>query len=295
MITVSRFQHAEKFLETAGPLLYPHEIRNGLILGVVERLVGNQNFYGTTPYMAVLQDDDTPLLAAAMTPPYWLLLAPLVADITATLPHLIEDLLKDNWPLPAVHAVTPYSRQFAEQWAAQTGGTTTLDQANRLYTLNEVIPPVGVPGQMIQAETQHRQIVAEGMRQFNLDISGEPPKTEEKYRQNAERGIAEGNWFLWQVDGEIVSMCMKNRPLRQSCSISGVFTPSKQRRNGYAGACVAALSQKLLDDGFEQITLFTDLANPTANHIYMEIGYRPVTDFERHILNLAARRPNEFD
>jgi predicted GNAT family acetyltransferase len=32
-------------------------------------------------------------------------------------------------------------------------------------------------------------------------------------------------------------------------------------------------------------SLFTDLANPTSNHIYAEIGYRPAADFRAHALS----------
>jgi len=39
---------------------------------------------------------------------------------------------------------------------------------------------------------------------------------------------------------------------------------------------VAALSQHLLDEGFSFTSLFTDLANPTSNQIYMNIGYQPL-------------------
>jgi len=41
---------------------------------------------------------------------------------------------------------------------------------------------------------------------------------------------------------------------------------------------VAALSQQMLDAGWEFCTLYTDLANPVSNSIYQRIGYRPVCD-----------------
>jgi len=54
--------------------------------------------------------------------------------------------------------------------------------------------------------------------------------------------------------------------------------PPENRGRGFAGACVAALSQKLLDDGRKFCFLYTDLANPISNHIYQTIGYEPVAD-----------------
>ena len=41
---------------------------------------------------------------------------------------------------------------------------------------------------------------------------------------------------------------------------------------------VAQASQTQLDAGRRFCFLYTDLANPTANHIYTEIGYQPVRD-----------------
>jgi uncharacterized protein len=57
-----------------------------------------------------------------------------------------------------------------------------------------------------------------------------------------------------------------------------VYTPPEHRRKGYASACVATLSQTLLNQGYKYCFLFTDLANPTSNHIYEAIGYQSVGD-----------------
>ena len=45
---------------------------------------------------------------------------------------------------------------------------------------------------------------------------------------------------------------------------------------------VADLSQMLLDKGFKYCLLFTDLANPTSNNIYRQIGYQPVSDWNEY-------------
>ena len=43
---------------------------------------------------------------------------------------------------------------------------------------------------------------------------------------------------------------------------------------------MAGASQAQLDAGLSLVFLFTDLANPTSNHIYAEIGYEPVRDID---------------
>jgi predicted GNAT family acetyltransferase len=45
---------------------------------------------------------------------------------------------------------------------------------------------------------------------------------------------------------------------------------------------VAALSQAQLTAGRTFCFLFTDLANPTSNKIYQDIGYLPVCDVDEY-------------
>jgi predicted GNAT family acetyltransferase len=70
-------------------------------------------------------------------------------------------------------------------------------------------------------------------------------------------------------------------PTPNGIRVISVYTPPHLRGRGYASACVAALSQRLLDQGRKFCFLFTDLANPTSNHIYQEIGYEPVRDIDQ--------------
>jgi predicted GNAT family acetyltransferase len=57
-----------------------------------------------------------------------------------------------------------------------------------------------------------------------------------------------------------------------------VYTPPERRDRGYASNLTAAASQDQLDNGRQLCFLFTDLANPTSNRIYRQIGYEPVCD-----------------
>lgn len=60
--------------------------------------------------------------------------------------------------------------------------------------------------------------------------------------------------------------------------IGPVYTPTDQRGRGYASAVTAAASAHALAQGAAEVLLYTDLANPTSNSIYQQIGYRPVED-----------------
>src|SRR5262245_45884779 len=93
------------------------------------------------------------------------------------------------------------------------------------------------------------------------------------------RLTAANDLTVWERDAEVVSMAAVVRRTYCSSSISLVYTPPELRGRGYASVTVAALSQRELDAGRAWCSLFTDLANPTSNHIYTEIGYEPACDF----------------
>ena len=60
--------------------------------------------------------------------------------------------------------------------------------------------------------------------------------------------------------------------------VGPVYTPPERRRRGFGSAVTAAVSERQLAAGRSFCFLYTDLANPTSNRIYMDIGYEPVCD-----------------
>jgi predicted GNAT family acetyltransferase len=85
-----------------------------------------------------------------------------------------------------------------------------------------------------------------------------------------------------------VALAGKSRITPHGACIGPVYTPVERRCRGYAPALTAALSQHILDGGKQFVTLFTNLANPTSNSIYMKIGYTPVCDFDRYHFELVV-------
>jgi len=108
-------------------------------------------------------------------------------------------------------------------------------------------------------------------------------------RKIIQRLIDEKRIFVWEDASEIRSMACIAGPTPNGMRINRVYTPSEFRGRGYASNVVAAVSQHLLNSGRKFCFLFTDLANPTSNKIYQQIGYEPVSDF-RH-WNVAAANP----
>jgi predicted GNAT family acetyltransferase len=104
-------------------------------------------------------------------------------------------------------------------------------------------------------------------------------------RAVAESVIGPQRLFIWDTPTGPASIAAWARPTPNGVGINLVYTPPELRGNGYASNCVAALSQHLLDSGKRFCTLYTDLANPTSNKIYRNIGYKHVCDSKRIIFD----------
>jgi predicted GNAT family acetyltransferase len=75
-----------------------------------------------------------------------------------------------------------------------------------------------------------------------------------------------------------VSLAGFGGPTPHGIRIGPVYTPRQQRGRGYGSAVTAAVSQLNLGRGRRFCFLYTDLANPTSNAIYLRLGYEPVCD-----------------
>ena len=86
--------------------------------------------------------------------------------------------------------------------------------------------------------------------------------------------------YLWEDAGEVVAFAGVGGQTPRGIRIGPVYTPPDRRGRGYASNLVAAVTQLQLDSGRRFCFLFTNLANPTSNHIYQAIGYAPVVDVD---------------
>jgi uncharacterized protein len=270
------FQDTEGFLAKTQAWLEEREAENNLMLGIALRLHKYPERIKAQPFLGCVEEGGSILSAAVMTPPHNLVLVGKPEG--EALQSLVDGLMAHNWSLPGVVGPVETSRAFASFWkkAAEKNFHTGL--RTRLYRLDRVIPPVAVHGYLRVAQPEDISLIARWIEAFQEEALHESVEQEEVLRQ-AERFINDGNLFIWD-DRDPVCMAASVRSTRHGVSVNAVYTPPQQRRKGYASACVAALSQRLLDSGYRFCCLFTDLANPTSNHVYMDIGYRPVCDFE---------------
>lgn len=270
------FTTAVEFLDRVLEKLENEETANNLIIGLAFRLIKQPDLYPEPPFLAAVELEGAPVLAALMTPPHHLTLAGFQPALDQAYALLGRTLFEDGWRLPGVRAPAVIAREFAERWAFLSGARIRPGQNLRAYELRKAIPPLPVSGEMRLANASNLELAARWTHEFTIEALGEDNPAEA--RRGVEFKIRARELHLWQ-DGEPVSMAAAIRPTRHGISIGSVYTPPALRRRGYASALVASLSQQMLDQGCQFVSLFTNLANPTSNKIYQDIGYQPVCDF----------------
>jgi predicted GNAT family acetyltransferase len=140
----------------------------------------------------------------------------------------------------------------------------------------DLAPPAGVPGELRAAATADRDQLIAWTAAFGAEAVPDQrpwdaaPMIDVRLRRP-------GALWIWYDGGRAVSMLWISPPVGGVVRLSGVYTPPELRGRGYASACVAAVSGRVLAGGHACV-LYTDLANPTSNKIYQAIGYRPVMD-----------------
>lgn len=212
---------------------------------------------------------------ALRTPPYGMLLTPMPPDAVAALAgHLAAD--PDHADLPEVDGAAEVVEAFADRFARLAGARVVAGSSQRIYRLDAVTPPAGVPGELVPATTADEPLLATWVAGFARDTGGAVRGDAAAVLRR--RIAAGGQVYGWRVDGRLVAMDWINEPVAGVVRVSGVYTPPELRGRGYASALVAATSGLALDAGATACMLYTDLANPISNKIYQRVGYRPVRD-----------------
>ncbi len=287
-VKITSYQSASDFLSGVQESLLQDEVANGLMLGICLRLQREAVEFGSC-YLATIEDEQGELvLAALMTPPHNLVLSSHTVTDRGTLTLLVNDLVHNNWLVPGVLGPTKTALAFAQTWTAVTGQVSQPRRKERVFQLKKVIlPSQEVPGRLRVAQEADVALLEQWMMAFVREAL---PEDDPAYVSlGTADQVRSGNVFVWELpDGRVVSMAMKKRPVVKVISVSFVYTPPEYRGHGYASHCVAALSQQLLENGWELCSLFTDLANPTSNKIYQQIGYQPVMDIDEYTFKVIG-------
>ena len=271
-----RFAGVGDFLEAAGPFLVAREAEHCLILGVTSNLRDAPEEFAAAPYLATVSAGGRIVAVAMQTPPFNLVLSEI--DDPAAISCLADDLADRD--LPGALGPVEHVRAFVEARTARGGLPARLHISERIFRLTEVRSPTPLAaGRLRAAGSADRALVLDWIGAFHREAL--EPVTASELAALTDRWLGGHGrtLYLWE-DGEVVSLAGIGSPTPNGLRIGPVYTPPERRRHGYASALVAAMSQGALDTGRRFCFLFTDLANPTSNHVYQSIGYVPVRDVD---------------
>lgn len=271
----------EEFLGVAGDFLAAREAHHNLILGLCSRLGHDPRAYGSPPYLAVVEEDDGPVAAAAMrTPPFDLILSEM--HDPAPIEPIARDALDVFGTLPGALGPPAAVAAFARTWEGVTSQRARPAMAQRIYRARSVSVPVGVPGRMRSVGLQDRELVLGWLGAFAAEaLPGTSHPEGPEAVLDGRFAEPDSGLHLWEDDGP-VSLAGYSGPSPSGIRVGPVYTPPELRRRGYASALVGHMTRLLLDGGRRFCFLFTDLSNPTSNSVYRRVGYRPVTDVDRY-------------
>ena len=273
-----RYELIERFKNEVEPFLEKNEVINNLPLGIVKALSKNINRYGDkNPFLGLVKDDkENIILITIMTPPHNLIVTGEGHNLEEAVIEAVNYLINQNIKIPGVIAIPNVAEMFVNLWIHKTGSSVETTMSQRIYRLDKVDNVTDSPGRLRKADMKDFDLIKEWASNFIEDCFGEG-LTDERAEKTALNLIDDKRLFIWDDNGP-VSMACKSRPTKNNIAIGEVYTPPIYRGKGYATSCVAALSQLLLDEGYKFCSLYTDLANPTSNSIYMKIGYKPIAD-----------------
>lgn len=280
---VRRHPTVDAFLEAAGAFLGEREAEHNLLFGICHQMRVTPKLFADDPVelLTVIDDRDRIVGAVLRTPPN----NPILSELAD--PAAVEALVDEFTPrgLPGVLGPKEHAARFAERWSERTGQRAELAVAERIFRLDAVVAPRPTAGAWRLAAPGDRARAAGWLLDFVREAL---PADEMPEPEQADAAV--GRWiegigrrlYVWAVEGRLVSMVAAGGETPNGIRIGPVYTPFEERGRGYGTALTAAVSQDQLDRGRRFCFLYTDLSNPTSNHIYQSIGYRPVRDVDQY-------------
>ncbi|MDA1583756.1 GNAT family N-acetyltransferase [Bacillus cereus group sp. TH230-1LC] len=269
MIQLHVYEEIVNFKEEVTPFLEKNEQENNLILGVLQ-MVHQPIFMGIAKQgeeiaVVFLQTEEKKQIIVAtseMAEEDIVELAKKLAEVYPNVPGLIGN--------------KKIVQRLAEEIAVLENKKTTVAMEQGIYELKQVKKKWNGDEVFREVNSDELTLIEQWIYQFCEDVN--LPTTKEEAKQTAHTLITNHRLFGLEVDGKLVSVAAQTRPTKNNITVNFVYTPKEERKKGYASNCVAALSQRMLDEGYKTTTLYTDLANPTSNKIYQEIGYEQIAE-----------------
>ena len=277
------------FLDAAAAHLGADPVLSTVIASVTQRLAtadAQGRPRGEHPrWWVVVRDDAGAVVGVAMRTapflPHPLYVLPMPA---AAARAIARELHARGEAVTGINGALPAARALAEETARLVGGAVTVHEHLRLFELGELVQPPTPAGALRVAGREDGELALAWFLAFEAaaaEQAGRPGAhgaldafTLEDMRARIDDGII---WFWEDERGGRVHLTGATLPAYGVTRVGPVYTPTEHRGRGYASAAVAQVSRQYVEQGV-RVCLFTDQANPVSNHIYEQIGFRPVVD-----------------
>lgn len=255
-------------------LLMEREASNNLMLGILNRLANDSDSYKEGFHLGLVEENGETIYAFMQTSTNNWILAD-IGNVHNNVIRKVAAFLHDsNVVVPGVLGPIEKAEFFKNEWEKLSQSQAIFEMKQLIYQLDQVNEIPETKGELREAKPKDHPLVKKWLIQFGVAASEHI--SEEAADRMAQSFISNRTLYFWVVEGNSVSMLNRSRKTKNGATINAVFTPDEYKRNGYATAAVAKLTEKLLKDGFQFCSLYTDLANSTANSIYKKIGYYEV-------------------
>ncbi|AAU17005.1 GNAT family N-acetyltransferase [Bacillus cereus] len=269
MIQLHVYEEVVNLKKEVISFLEKNEQENNLILGVLQMVQ-------QPIFMGVAKQEEEVAVVFLQTEEKKQIIVATSEVMGVDIKELAKELTKVYPDIPGLIGNKKVVQRLAEEIAVLENKKTTVAMEQGIYELEQVKKKWTEEGIFREINSDELPVIEKWIYQFCEDVN--LPTTKEEAEQTAHTLITNHRLFGLEIEGKLVSVAAKTRPTKNNITINFVYTPKEERKKGYASNCVAALSQRMLDEGYKTTTLYTDLANPTSNKIYQEIGYEQIAE-----------------
>ena len=268
---INQYTTASQFLEKCENVLLKNETQNNLILGLADSLLKRKREGNGTLFFSF--EDHGGIIGAALRTDVEKPLSISEVSNKAT-DALIIYLIKHKIDIGGVVGEIITSTNFSHKYSETLKMALKLIMHQGVYQLDKLIMPEFNGCNLKVANHGDLEVVETFVRGFIMDCFPDDKSALDNVKTMSKRHIDNKVLYLLEdSQGQFVSMACNNRETKNSGCVSLVYTPKGQRGRGFGSTITALSSQQVLKKGKSFCNLFTDLSNPTSNHIYKKIGY----------------------
>lgn len=291
-----------EFLAGAGDWLATDPVVNTVVTTMAEREAKECAEGARAPvdrpyWWLTVHDDADVVVGAAMRTadfsPYPLFVLALPESATVALARELHSRGED---VGGVNGTRPAADEVAEEYARLCGRKVEVVEHTRLFELEDLVPPGPVSGRIRVVRRDEAELAVAWYDAFTDEVgeqadrvTAEEPRSRHSLQSMLRRVEQDRVCFWVDDDDRPLQVTGFNAPAYGVARIGPVYTPREHRGRGYASAAVAAVSQRLRQEDV-RVCLYTDQANPAANRMYLDLGFRRVLDQTSLLLEPASSR-----